>query len=862
MAANFDLQVLLSLVDNLTGPIQTPMRALQAVERQAQRVETGVAQMANGAGLVAAGASIAAPLAFATNEAIQFESAMADVKKVVDFETPAALAEMEDDLMDLSDRIPIAAEGFAQIAAAAGQAGIQREEIVQFSEDAAKMGVAFDMGADQAGGAMTGLRTIFKLTQDGVVSLGDSVNYLSNNMDAKASNIVDILNRTGGTGKLIGMTGQEVAALGATFLALKKPPEVAATGINALLLKLSTAEQQAKPFQEGLESIGLTARQIKKWMTEDAQGGILRFLDTVRGSDDVIGTLGQLFGAEYADDIAALVGNMDTYRKALGLSGDATAYAGSMNREYAARADTTENALKLLKNNAQNFGIVMGDIVAPSVRDVAEWLGTSTRTLRTWAQEHPEATRRVVALVSGLAGLLFVLGVLVTTVGLVNVAVGQAIGGWGLLRAGWAGAQATATGLTARLVQLGAAARAANLSQQLALQQNATGMARFSLATSGAGVALRGAATAAGAWAAAMAANPVTWVVLAVVALGAAFVYAWRQSERFRATVVEAFVPVQQAWVQLQASLSSLGMALGPVGAAVSGFFARFQRPLDALGYAIGWILGFVLTGLVLLAAHLARSFVDMFSGLVDIVTGAINLIVGLVTGDTDKMRLGVTQILAGLERVWSAIFGVRLVQIVQAFGVKLYTSVTSWISSLGQRLAQIGTVVATAVNTARNWLTNTAAAWREAGANLIDGLVGGIRSKLGEAINIARQLASVVRGAFTGDMDIHSPSRVFHAYGGYIVDGLAQGLDATAGRAVQASQRLAAGVALAGMTAAPTVGLNAPASAVSPTTQTATAPGAAASSRPSIHIEHLHLETGDPQGFLAGLQQLIEQHQ
>ena len=64
------------------------------------------------------------------------------------------------------------------------------------------MGVAFDVSAKEAGAAMTGLRNNFKLSQDGVRELGDAMNALANSMDAKASQIVDFANRTGGTAKI------------------------------------------------------------------------------------------------------------------------------------------------------------------------------------------------------------------------------------------------------------------------------------------------------------------------------------------------------------------------------------------------------------------------------------------------------------------------------------------------------------------------------------------------------------------------------------------------------------------------------------------------------------------------------------
>ena len=51
--------------------------------------------------------------------------------------------QMGKDILDLSTRIPMAAEGLAQIVAAGGQSGIARDELLGFAESAAKMGVGF-----------------------------------------------------------------------------------------------------------------------------------------------------------------------------------------------------------------------------------------------------------------------------------------------------------------------------------------------------------------------------------------------------------------------------------------------------------------------------------------------------------------------------------------------------------------------------------------------------------------------------------------------------------------------------------------------------------------------------------------------
>ena len=158
-------------------------RVLQRQEKRNSNREVRSEIHAQLPGLVGAAMSVALPV----KNAMEFESAMADVKKVMTFESPEQFKQMGADLLELSTHIAMSAEGFADIAAAAGQSGIARDAVQGFARDAAKMGVAFDMSGMQAGETMANWRAGMGLTQERVVGLADAVNHLSNNMNAKAS---------------------------------------------------------------------------------------------------------------------------------------------------------------------------------------------------------------------------------------------------------------------------------------------------------------------------------------------------------------------------------------------------------------------------------------------------------------------------------------------------------------------------------------------------------------------------------------------------------------------------------------------------------------------------------------------------
>lgn len=78
-------------------------------------------------------------------------------------------------------------------------------------------------------------------------------------------------------------------------------------------------------------------------------------------------------------------------------------------------------------------------------------------------------------------------------------------------------------------------------------------------------------------------------------------------------------------------------------------------------------------------------------------------------------------------------------------------------------------------------------------GKNIIDGLTDGIKNKWNSVKDTFKELTDGIKGFFTGEIRIQSPSRIFMGYGGYIVEGLQLGINNTAWKAEQAAKGLAA---------------------------------------------------------------------
>lgn len=352
-------------------------------------------------------AGMAYSVAQVADAAVKFESSMADVRKVVDFDSPEQFKQMGKDILDLSTRIPMAAEGLAQIVAAGGQSGIARDELLGFAESAAKMGVAFDITAEQAGDMMAKWRTAFKMGQSDVVKLADKINFLGNTTAASAPLISDVVTRIGPLGSVGGVASGEIAALGASLVGSGVTSEIAATGIKNLILALVSGESATKSQNEAFAALGLNAVDMAKYMQKDARGAILSVLEAVQRLDkeQQASVMAELFGKESISAIAPLLSNLDALKANFDAVSDASKYAGSMEKEFQTRAETTANAMELMNNSIYRTKVAIGQGLLPAIAPVASVVADAATAVGNFATEYPNLTGAVLGGTGALFGV-------------------------------------------------------------------------------------------------------------------------------------------------------------------------------------------------------------------------------------------------------------------------------------------------------------------------------------------------------------------------------------------------------------------------------------------------------------------------
>lgn len=330
------------------------------------------------------------------------ETSMAGVAKVVDGlkdengKVTKSYYEMKNSIIDLSKELPMTAEGIATIMEAAGQSNIAKNELLEFSETATKMGIAFDTTADKSGEWMAAWRTALDLDQNEVTTLADQINYLGNTSSENAIKLSEVVTTVGSLAKTAGVSGEEVAAMAASMT--KVQSNVASTGIKNFLLALSMGESATLRQDGAYEKLGLKAKNVAKAMQVDSEGTILDVLERISKLDKDVqtSTMKDLFGRESLSSIAPMIANLDNLKEQFNKVGDASLYAGSMEKEYLAASSTNANIDVLRDNKIQAMKIQIGDSIVPLSALVSQTIGNIAESFGDFVEDSAPAINRAV----------------------------------------------------------------------------------------------------------------------------------------------------------------------------------------------------------------------------------------------------------------------------------------------------------------------------------------------------------------------------------------------------------------------------------------------------------------------------------
>lgn len=708
---------------------QEKLNHVENLRQKNADIRSGSAKVLGGA--MAASATMIVPVKLA----IDFESSMADVKKVFSG-TDAQFKTITNEVLKMSTVLPMAATDIAKIVASGAQSGIAANELTKFAESAVKMGVAFDVSAEEAGQSMAEMRTAFKMSQDEVITLADKINFLGNSTPAAAKGIMEIVQRIGPLGEVGGFASGSIAALGATMRGMGVQEEIAATGIKNMMLALIAGESATKSQRNAMIDLGLDSEEVAKSMQKDAEGTTLKILELIKAlpKEKQGAMLATLFGKESLSAIAPLLTNMGALEENLKKVGDATKYAGSMNDEYKARAETTANNIILFKNKIAELGISIGSVLLPPLNIFLGKMGAVIDKVSAWSKANPELsstlTKVAVGAVAVVGGIAAVALAVTTVIGPIALAISS----FSVLGS----SAGTSIGLLTKMI---------------------TPIKMIGTAFSVVGKA--------------MLANPMVLAIVAIVAVVAGAAYLiyknWEPIKGFFSNlwsgVKDAF---SSAWNGIKGVVGTGIEFIKGVIKSIDTVFAdnpilNLLIPIIGIPRIIiaNWssIKGFFVS----LWGGIKSSAESMWSSISSGASNAWNSIVGFFNpiGNWFAAKWEGVKLLTGA--VWAGIKS-----IVSAAWNGLISIITN--SSLFQSVVNGWARIFDYLGTLKDKMLNI-------GKNIIDGLVSGIKSGFDSLKSTWASINNYMPSFMKKKMDIHSPSRVMAGLGGHIVDGIGVGM-------------------------------------------------------------------------------------
>lgn len=374
-----------------------------------------------GAQATAAGATMTAPLANSVRDFMGFEDAMLGVARQVQGLKDDAgnltpeFEQWKQKIQNLSTELPLTTVQIANMIESAARMDVPKEQLEEFVRLNTQMATAFDAAnPDELVEQYGKITKNFKLSSAASRELADAINYLDDNAISKGTEIIGFMNRVSGISGIAKITEKNMAALGSTLQTAGAGEEDSATAVNAIFTRLSSATKK-KPVRGALKAMGLDASQVELGMAKDAQGTLMKIVETVKKMPEQkrLGFIADLVGTEHTKTLALLASNTEEWRRQIELA-NSQAAKGSMGREFDTRMKALSSTWGIFKNQLFNLNATIGNALAPTLDNLMKKIGGIVETIRNWIIAHPKLSSNLMIFIGVIGGSLTIFGAFAT----------------------------------------------------------------------------------------------------------------------------------------------------------------------------------------------------------------------------------------------------------------------------------------------------------------------------------------------------------------------------------------------------------------------------------------------------------------
>lgn len=381
--------------------------------------------------------------ATAIKASLDFESTFTSVRKTVDA-TEAEFDALAASSKAMSTQIAASTGEINEVMATAGQLGINKNYLADFSRTMIDLGNSTDIVANQAASTLAKFANITNMDQSLFGNLGATLVDLGNKFATTESSIMEMSLRLAAAGHQVGLSEAQILGFAAALSSVGIEAEMGGSAFSKALVKMEVAAATGGEALEDFARVsGLTAEGFKSLFESDPAAAFQAFITGLSRMDEegisAIATLQEIGIAEVRlrDTLLRAVNANELFAETQDLAINAWQENTALTEEAGKRYATTESRLINLKNTALLFAQQIGDDLNPTIQNLIDGAGDLMEGFLKMDEAQRMQIIRMAAYAAAAGPVLLILGkvtkgvgTLSTGIGKFATAVGKAGGGW------------------------------------------------------------------------------------------------------------------------------------------------------------------------------------------------------------------------------------------------------------------------------------------------------------------------------------------------------------------------------------------------------------------------------------------------
>ena len=360
--------------------------------------------------------------ALAMRESIQIETAFARVRKTVSG-TEAEMKALEKGIMDMSQKMPSSAVAIAEVAQAAGQLGIQRENILSFSQAMVQLGETSNLGAADGAAALAQFANVTRMSQKDFDRLASTIVALGNSLATTERDVVEMGQRIAGAGAQIGMTEAEIMAFAGALASVGIEAQMGGTALSRVMIEMKLATVKGGQDLKNFAAVArMSAEEFKAAFEQNAADAMVRFIQglaslegTGTSAIEVLDKMG-ISEVRVRDALLRSAGASDVLKNSLALARDEWERNSALTEKTAIIYDTTGSKLQIMRNQMVATGKEIGDKLTPHLLKLTEKTRDVVKVFSDLSPEAQDTTVKLAAITAAIGPLLIAISATLNSV--------------------------------------------------------------------------------------------------------------------------------------------------------------------------------------------------------------------------------------------------------------------------------------------------------------------------------------------------------------------------------------------------------------------------------------------------------------